>query len=279
MLIDTHAHVNFSAFREDAEAVIERALTQSIFFINVGSQYSTSRRAVLYAQKYPGKMWATVGTHPLHLVKGSFSHKDDEELSAEEIRTIGEDVDFVKYGELAKNSEVVAIGEVGLDYHHFEPGDDVEKIKAKQQEILKGFINLANEVKKPVAIHCWDAYADLYEILKNNPVEKRGVIHSFVGSYKTAKKFIDLGYWIGINGVVTYSESFDKLIKETPLEKIVLETDCPYLTPVPFKGERNEPAFVKYVAEKVAKIKEISVAEVSTQTTANAKQLFKFDFF
>jgi TatD DNase family protein len=217
---------------------------------------------------------AVVGTHPLHLVEGSFSHKDDEELSAEEIKTIGEDVDFAKYEELAKNSEVVAIGEVGLDYHHFEPGDDVEKIKNKQKEILKGFIALANKVQKPVAIHCWDAYADLYEILKNNPVSKRGVIHSFVGSHKTAKKFIDLGYLIGINGVVTYSESFDKLIKETPLEKIVLETDCPYLTPVPFKGERNEPAYVKYVAEKVGEIKQKTSEEVSVQTTANAKQLF-----
>lgn len=275
MLIDTHAHVNFSAFREDADEVAERAFTKNIFFINVGSQYSTSVRAVEYAKKYPGKIWAAVGTHPVHLRKGNFIYKDDEELVEEEIKTNGEDVDFEKYRELAKNKEVVAIGEVGLDYHHFSEEDDIEEMKNKQKEIFMGFINLANELEKPIIIHCWDAYEGLLEILKNNPVKKKGVIHSFVGGYKTAKKFTELGYFIGLNGVITYANDFNRLVKEVPLEKILVETDCPYLSPVPLKGERNEPAYVEHVAQKIAEIKEISLEKVNEITTENAKKLFE----
>jgi TatD DNase family protein len=274
MLIDTHAHVNFSAFKDDADEVIKKALQKDIFLINVGSQYSTSIRALEYAKKYPQQVWASAGTHPIHLRKGNFAYNDDEELLEEEIKTIGEDVDFEKYRELGKNKEVVAIGEVGLDYHHFEEGDNIEELKNKQKEILLGFIDLANEIEKPAIIHCWDAYADLYEILKNNPVEKRGVIHSFIGGYKTANKFIQLGYLIGLNGVITYADSFDRLIKEVPIEKILIETDCPYLTPVPFKGERNEPIYVEYIAQKIAKTKEISLEKVAEITTQNAKNCF-----
>jgi len=274
MLIDTHAHVNFSAFKDDAEEVIKRALEKSVFFINIGSQYSTSVRAVEYAQKYPGKLWAAVGTHPVHLQAKSFMYSDDNELEKSEIKTIGEEVDFEKYRELAKNKEVVAIGEVGLDYHHFEEGDNIEELKKKQKEIFVKFIDLANELEKPMAIHCWDAYEDLYEILKNKPVKKTGVIHSFIGGYKTANKFIELGFLIGLNGVITYSDSFDRLIKEVSLEKMLMETDCPYLTPVPKKGERNEPLYVAYVAEKIAKIKQITAEKVAEITTQNAKKLF-----
>jgi len=274
MLIDTHAHVNFSAFKDDAEEVIKRALEKSVFFINVGSQYSTSERALKYAQKYPHKLWAAVGTHPIHLQERSFIYSDSNELEGTEIKTSKEDVDMEKYRELAKNPEVVAIGEVGLDYHHFEEDDETEKLKNKQKEVFTNFIDLANELEKPMIIHCWDAYDDLYEILKNNPVKKRGVIHSFVGGYKTANKFIELGFFIGLNGVVAYSDSFDRLIKEIPPEKMLIETDCPYLTPVPLKGQRNEPVYVAYVAEKIAKIKQINAEKVAEITTRNAKDLF-----
>jgi len=277
MLIDTHAHVNFSAFQDDADAVIKRSLDKDIFFINVGSQYSTSKRAVEYAQKYSNQLWAAVGVHPVHLRKGNFTYQDEGELLTEEITTIGEDVNFEKYRELGKNQEVVAIGEVGLDYHHFEEGDNEEELKNKQKEILLGFIALANELEKPLIIHCWDAYDDLFEILKDNPVKKTGVIHSFVGGYKTANKFIELGYLIGLNGIITYGESYDRLMREIDIKNIVIETDCPYLTPLPKKGERNEPAHVAYVAQKIAEIKQISLEEVSEITTQNAKKIFDID--
>lgn len=277
MLIDTHSHLNFSAYKDDADEVIKRSLKAGVFMINVGSQYSTSVRAVEYAEKYETGIWAAVGIHPIHLQKRSVSYSDPNELEAEdeiEIKTAGENFDYVAYKKLAENKKVVAIGEVGLDYHHFEEGNDIEKLKTKQKEIFLEFVKLANEVGKPLIIHCWDAYDDLYEILKNNPAERKGVIHSFVGSWKTAKKFIELGYKIGLNGIITYGISYDKLIREIDLQDIVLETDCPYLSPMPKKSERNEPIYVKYVAEKIAQIKNISIDEVSGVTTENAEGLF-----
>lgn len=273
MLFDTHAHMNFAAYKDDAEEVLKRTLVAGVFVINVGSQYSTSVRAVKMAEKYPEGIFAAVGLHPIHLIK-RMVNPDDSELSENDFETTGEVFDYQKYLELAKNPKVVAIGEMGLDYHHFEDGDNIEELKKKQKEVFLQSIKLANKIKKPMIIHCWDGYGDLYEILKNNPVERKGVIHSFIGGYKTARKFTELGYKIGLNGVVTYAEDFNRLLKELNLKDIVLETDCPYLTPVPHKGERNEPLFVKLVAEKIAGIKEINFEEVAKITTENAKSLF-----
>jgi len=289
MLIDTHAHVNFNAFKEDAEEIIKKALDKNIWVVNVGSQYSTSSRAVEMAKKYSEGVYACIGMHPIHLKKGIIMYQDSEELPEIEIPANGEEFDYQKYLELAKEEKTVAIGEVGLDYHYFDPEDNVAKLIQKQKEVFIEFIKIANKVQKPVMIHCWgvksdfkksnhippNAYDDLYEILQNNPVKKRGIIHSFVGSFKTAQKFIDLGYKIGLNGIITYGISYDRLIKEIGLEYIVLETDCPYLTPVPKKGERNEPILVELVAKKIADIKGVSLDEVAKITTQNAKEVFE----
>jgi len=303
MLIDTHAHVNFAAFKIDADEVIRRALEKNISLVNVGSQYSTSLRAVAYAEKYSREVYphtkadinkegsnldhsraknknfgvgvyAAIGLHPVQLKRESFLYHDSEELDETEIKTTGEEFDYGKYLELAQNPKVVAIGEVGLDYHHFEPEDNIEELKTKQKEIFLEFIRLANEVEKPLMIHCWDGLEDLLEILEHNPVNKKGVIHNFSGSYKMARKFIDLGFKIGLNGVITYTISYDRLIKEIELKDMVLETDCPYLTPVPHKGERNEPVYVELVAQKIAAVKNMSLEEVAEVTTENAKNLF-----
>lgn len=271
---DTHAHANFNAFKTDGEDVLHRSLENGVGVINVGSQYSTSVRSVEYAHKFDSGIWAAVGIHPVHLKKGSFTHHDPSELEEIEIKTTGEDFDYQKYLELAKDNKVLAIGEVGLDYHHFEEDDNVGELIKKQKEILIEFIKLANEVGKPVLLHCWDGYDDLLEILSENPVDKKGIVHSFIGSYKTANKFIELGYKIGLNGIITYGNSYDRLIKEIGLENIVVETDCPYLTPRPLnKGTRNEPLFVKYVAQKIADVLEVSIEEVAERTTQNAKKI------
>jgi TatD DNase family protein len=292
-LFDTHAHVNFNAFKEDADEVIKRSLKEGVFVVNVGSQYSTSKRAVEMAHKYESGVWAAVGLHPIQLQKRTIDYVDDNELDPAEIKTVGEEFEYAVYLELAKDEKVVAIGEVGLDYKHFDPprvddasprveageGDDIPTLIEKQKTIFLEFIKIANEVAKPIIIHCWGNYAetkaydDILDILQKNPVKKAGIIHSFMGSRKTAKKFTELGYKIGLNGVITYSESYDRLIKEINLEDIVLETDCPYLTPVPHKGERNEPAYVKLVAEKIASVKEISAEEVAKKTTISAQQI------
>lgn len=277
-LFDTHAHVNFNAFREDADEVLVRALDAGISVVNVGSQRSTSRRAVEYARKYEGKgVYAAVGLHPIQLRRRSYEHRDDEndwELPATEIRTIGEEFEYDAYLELARDPRVVAIGEVGLDYHHFEEGDDVGAMKAEQKRVLREFVRLANEVGKPMIIHCWDAYDDLLELFDSHVPEKSGVIHSFIGSHKTAGKFLERGWHIGINGIATYSDSYDRLIREVPLERIVIETDCPYLAPGPHKGERNEPSLVRLVAEKVASVKGVSFDEVARVTTDTARRMF-----
>lgn len=274
MFFDTHAHVNFNAFKNDGEAVLRRCLDNGMHVVNVGSQYSTSKRAIEYANKFERGIYAAIGIHPVHLKKGSFTHQDPDELTEEEIPTVGEIFDYEKYFQLVKDEKVVAIGEIGLDYHHFEEGDDIEKLKALQKETLVRFIDLANEVQKPVMLHCWDGYDDLLEILEKHPVNKKGIVHSFIGSYKTAQKFIDRGYLIGLNGIITYGESYDRLIKEIDLKNIVIETDCPYLTPRPLeKGTRNEPLFVEHVAEKIAQVKNISVDEVASVTKENACKL------
>ena len=123
-------------------------------------------------------------------------------------------------------------------------------------------------------LHCWDGYDDLLEILSENPADKKGIVHSFIGSYKTANKFIELGYKIGLNGIITYGNSYDRLIKEIGLKNIVIETDCPYLTPRPLdKGTRNEPLFVKHVAQKIVDVLEISIEEIAEKTTENAKNV------
>jgi len=274
MLIDSHAHVNFNAFKDDYEAVINKALDNDVLIVNVGSQYSTSKRAVKIANEFETGVWAIVGIHPIHLNKKTIYLDTEELASAQEIKANGEDYDAEKYLELAQDKKTVAIGEVGLDYHHFEEGDDTETLIKKQKEVLLKFICLANEVDKPLMVHCWDAYPDLLEILKNYPVNKKGIIHSFIGGYKTARKFIELGYKIGLNGIITYTDDYARLLKEIPLEHIVIETDCPYLGPAPVKGERNEPAHVKYVAEKIAQMTGLEFEEVARVTTENAKRVF-----
>lgn len=272
--IDSHAHLNFSAYKEDREQVIEASLARGVEIINVGSQYGTSAKAVQLAENHKTGVWAVIGVHPLHLHKQKIEYHDSDELPMEEIEMAGEVPDFEQYFELGKSPKVVAIGEIGLDYHHFEPGDDIDLITKKQKEALIKFIQLANRLNKPVALHCWDAYSDLLEILKTHPVKRCGVVHSFIGSYKTAKKFIELGYKIGLNGVVTYSDSFNRLIKEVALENILLETDCPYLSPGETRGCRNLPTAVIAVAEHIAKIKEVPVETVAEITTNNSQELF-----
>lgn len=301
---DTHAHVNFNAFKDDGEEVLRRCLSSGMNVVNVGSQFSTSKRAVEYAHLFDKEyfphaksvnknvsddkssvknntlsvgVYAAIGIHPVHLKKGSFTHCDPEELTEEEIPTTGETFEYQKYLELARDEKVVAIGEIGLDYHHFEEGDDEEFFKNLQKKTLIEFIKLANDVEKPVMLHCWDGYDDLLEILEKYPVAKKGIVHSFIGSYKTANKFIELGYKIGLNGIITYGESYDRLIREIDLKNIVIETDCPYLTPHPLeRGSRNEPLFVKEVAQKIANVKGVSLEEVAEITTENAKKLFIF---
>ena len=272
-LIDTHAHINFAAYKDDFSDVIKRSQKIGMGIINIGTQYSTSQQAVSIAHQYKD-IWAAIGTHPINLQEKNIDDFDDNELLPEEMTTVAEEVDFDKFLNLAKDNKVVAIGEIGLDYHHLKENHDINSLKQKQQEALVKFIDIANEVNKPIIIHCWDAYEDLLKILKTHPANKKGVIHSFIGGYKTARKFINLGYAIGINGIATYSDNYKRLIREIELESVVLETDCPYLAPASIRGQRNEPIYVIEVAQFIADVLEVPLEKVFEKTTINAKRIF-----
>jgi len=267
MLIDTHTHVNFNVYRDDAGEVIRRSLDNDVWMINIGSQYSTSKRAVKMAEKYKQGVYAAIALHPVHL--GPSKYIDEEEAQFQ-IRE--EKFDKQKYKKLAKNSKVVAIGETGLDYHYMDIASP--HIKELQKEVFIQHLELVQEVNKPIIFHCRKAYDDLLYELRVTSYELRGVLHCFMGKRSQAEEFLKMGFYLGFNGLITYCRDYDKVIRSTPLEKILIETDCPYLTPVPHRGERNEPLYVKYVAEKIAALKEVNFEEVARQTTKNAKELF-----
>jgi len=252
--------------------------------------------------------------HPIHLHEDitELCLMDGKEYK---VTTKKEIFDYNKYLELAKNTGVVAIGETGLDYFHLkndchaelvsaskrsrnEFGMTTEKIKQTQKDVFKQHIKLAKEMDLPMILHCrgseknpFDAYDEMIEIieiqnekckmqnnnlkLKNKP---RGVIHCFVGNREQAKKFIDMGFYIGVNGIVTFPKSYElqDIVRDLPLDKIVLETDCPFLAPDPYRGKRNEPKYIPIIAQKIAELKNISLKEVEEQTTKNAQKLFKF---
>jgi len=276
MLIDTHAHVNFNAFKSDADEVIRRSLDNNVWMINVGSQYSTSKRAVEMAEKYPEGVYATIGLHPIHLSSGIFKTKvDTEEI---EFQTKEENFDYEKYKDLAKSKKVVAIGEIGFDYwYRPKTKTKLAVFKEKQRTVLCKQLELAEELNLPVIFHCRVAQSDLIEILKlKTPNYKlRGVIHCFTGTLDDAQKYLEMGFYIGFNGLIFKMDWWNEIIKKIPIEKILIETDCPYLVPHQAGVQRNEPIFVKYVAKRIAELKNLSYDELLKITTQNAKKLFK----
>lgn len=247
-LVDTHAHIYDEKFKEDFNKVMDRINNELDFVVSIGYDMESSEKSMALAEKYE-KIYSVIGFHPTEIKE--YSKESEKKLE-----------------ELAKNSKVVAIGEIGLDYYWMEDP------KEKQQEIFKLQMELARRVKLPVVIHTRDAMEDTVNILEEYK-DLGGILHCYPGSYETAKKLMDR-YYFGIGGVVTFKNN--KVTKETvkklPLERIVIETDCPYLTPEPFRGKRNEPVYVKYVAEKIAEIKEISLDEVIEVTTNNAKMIY-----
>lgn len=274
MLIDTHAHLNFNAYKNDVDDAIRRTLDGGMCVINVGSQYKTSKRAVELAEKYEKGIYAAVGLHPIHLSSGIFKTKVDQEEI--EFQTHEEDFDYEKYKELVmiSNQKVVAIGETGLDYWYKpKTKTKLEQFKQKQKEVFLKQVDLAQELNLPLIIHCRAAHQDIIEILKHHSVKAwRGVVHCFTGSWQEAQEYMEMGFYIGFNGII-FKLDLNEVITKTPLEKILFETDCPYLTPSPMEG-RNEPLYTKYIAEKIAKIKNKSFEEIAKITTENAKSLF-----
>jgi len=285
MLIDTHSHVNFAAFKNDADAILKRTLAGDVWVIMPGTQYATSKRAAEMAEQYQEGVYAAIGLHPIHLSekrKVDVLEVQSENTKEEEwmiFETHEEEFLYEKYKELGQNKKVVAIGECGLDYY-YEPKSK-EKRQAqrlKQKSALAQQIKLAKELNLPIIFHCRKAHEDLIEFLKPHQGKVRGVVHCYTGDLKQAEKFYNLGLSFGFNGLIFKDvpalPNPKEIIGALPLERIVLETDSPYLLPPQAGSKRNEPLFVKYVAEEIAKIKGISVEEVASTTTQNAKSLF-----
>lgn len=279
MLFDTHAHLNFNAFKEDVEKIIKQSLKNNILMINVGTNYKTSKRAVEIAQAYPNGVFAAVGLHPIHLETGLIKIKNDKEEI--EIPTKGEEFDYEKYKELARSEKVIAIGETGLDYY-WKPKTTKKKelFKQKQKELLLQHLQLARELNLPMIFHCRMAHDDLIEILKSQIAnfEYKGVIHGFVGTKEQLHEYLKMGFYIGFNGIIfkkIEGVDFERNIKEMPLERILVETDCPYLTPPNFPETRNNPLGVRWIVEEIARIQNLSYEKMAEMATKNAYNLFK----
>ena len=248
-IIDTHTHIYDKQFEEDFDDVIDRIENQLEGIVSIGFDLESSQKSIELAKKY-NFVHAVVGVHPVDISK----YNDEVEKEIEK---------------LALNEEkVVAIGEIGLDYHWMADPKEV------QAEGFRKQMALAERVKKPVVIHTREALQDTLDILAEFP-NVGGILHCYPGSYEAAKPFLDR-YFLGIGGTLTFKNNrkTKELVEVLPLEKIVIETDCPYLTPVPFRGKRNEPIYTKYIAEEIAKIKNISVEEVIKVTTENAKKIY-----
>lgn len=253
-LIDSHAHIQGEEFAGDVEGVVSRAReagVEKIIAAGGAGDLSSNDAAIQLARSFPN-LFATVGMHP------------------HDAKEVGEE-DFARVKELAQGPEVVAIGETGLDFYYTHSPREV------QTKIFRRFIQMALETELPLVVHDRDAHREIADMLQQEGGGKlQGVIHCFTGDYDAAKKFLDLGFYLSFSGIVTFknAEPLREVVKKVPLNRIFVETDSPYLAPVPHRGKRNEPAFVRFVAEVVADVKGMPLEEMARVTSNNAGYLF-----
>ena len=252
MIFDTHAHYDDDAFDEDRDVLLSGMREQNVeYIVNVGASMASSERSIKLAEKYPF-VYAAVGVHP------------------DEVGELDEEK-FEKLREWTTHEKVKAVGEIGLDYYWDKEGHDLQKHWFMRQ------MELASEVKLPMIVHSREAAKDTLDmVIAAKPLNLSGIIHCYSYSVEQAREYLNMGYYIGIGGVVTFKNA--KKLKEvaeyTPLSQIVLETDCPYLAPTPFRGKRNDSSKIAYVAEELAAIKQIPVEEVIRITNENGRRLY-----
>jgi len=252
MFIDTHAHLFYNNFNGELDQILERAIKANVkYIVCPGTDVKTSKQSVEIADKYQS-VYAAVGVHP-HDTK-DFTGKEIEQLK-----------------KLATHKKVVAIGEIGLDYYYdFSP-------KKQQIKAFKAQLDLAAELDLPVVIHNREANKDTMNILREYKSKNiKGQLHCYAGTIEDAEELIDMGFLISFTGNITFKklEELREILKTIPVENLMLETDCPFMTPVPFRGKRNEPSYIPYIAEKIAEVHNVSVEEVKELTTFNAINLF-----
>ncbi|TAK03698.1 TatD family deoxyribonuclease [Patescibacteria group bacterium] len=298
MLVDAHCHVHFRGYGEEKGDVVRRARDAGVKMITVGTNLATSREALAFAEGQDD-VWATVGLHPNHTTASP--HHDEEELASAP-PTEGERFDADAFRVLASHPKCVAIGECGLDYYRL--AGDASEAKARQTAAVRAQFDLATEAGKPVVIHCRDgstplttgAHADqlalIREYVADGKLSRRGVIHCFTGTLEEAQAYVAAGFLISFTGIITFPpkasylplgkgehegvalSALQRVVQALPLESILVETDSPYLTPIPFRGKQNEPAHVRFVAEKIGQLKNLPFEEVARATTENAHHLF-----
>ena len=256
-LIDIHAHLNFPEYDGDRGEVIKRIREAEIGVINVGTDLKTSREVIKLAEENDN-LWATVGIHP-HGCQG-------DTLT----------VDWGELDKLARQPKVVAIGECGLDYFRLKDND--EAIKQKQRELFVKQIELAQKVGKPLMLHIRETYDEVLEILEKYPAV-RAHAHFFAGNSEQLQKFLTRGDTVSFTGVITFTHDYDELIKQVPLDRLMAETDSPYVAPVPNRGRRNEPLYVREVAARLAELKGILPETLAQQTLHNADKAFNLGLF
>ena len=266
---DAHTHPQFVAYDADRDDVIKRSLKAGVGMNIVGTQMDTSAAAVQLAGNYEGT-WASIGLHPIHTAK---SYHDAQELGEgnKEFTSRGERFEKSAYLELGQNPKVVAIGECGLDYYRID-----ESTKDRQFEAFIGQIELANELGKPLMLHIRNAYDDAIALIKQY-AKVQGDVHFFAGDWGVAKRFLDLGFTLSFTGVVTFTHDYDDVVKNAPLDMLLSETDAPYITPVPFRGKRNESMHIPLVVERIAGIRGEPVEKVREQILANARRVFRLE--
>ena len=253
MLFDTHAHMNDPAFDEDRESVILSLKEKGVSnFLNVGCCLESSKDCVAMAEKYPF-VYASVGSHP-----DSADEVNDEVIEA--------------YRQMAKHPKVQAIGEIGLDYYYETIPREI------QQKAFRMQMELARELKMPVIVHERNAHDDGMKIVKEFK-DVTGVFHCYSGSAEMARQLVNMGWYIGFTGVLTFKNARKAVetAQSIPLDRIVLETDCPFMAPEPHRGKRNDPGYLPFMAGKLAEIRNISVEEVIQATTNNAKRLYRIE--
>ncbi len=252
MLFDSHAHLDDEKFADDREAVITRAKENGVtHIINIGADMESSARSVALASQHES-IYATVGVHP---------HEAEKVVAA----------DYDQLAEWTKLDKVVAIGEIGLDYYYDLSPRDLQK------EVFIRQLDVARQMHMPIVIHDRDAHGDTMAILKREGKGLIGVVHCFAGSMEMANELIKMGWYIGCDGPVTFKNAakLPEIMTKIPLERLLIETDSPYLTPVPLRGKRNEPAYVRFVAEHIAALRGISGEELAKVTTKNVCELFR----
>ncbi len=276
MLFDTHCHIQFKSLYNDLDEVIVRCTEKNMILNLVGTQIPTSEKAIHMAEKYEW-MYASIGIHPIqHDVV-------DVVEEGSHFTSRGEEWDQKLFEQLVQHPKVIAVGETGLDKFHIRGDKHIDDIFAAQKKLFLQHYELAQAYQKPLVIHVRDAHEEMIAILESLPHPIHGTVHCFTGNWSHAERYLSFGLHLGFTGVITFppkktdptpQEALLEVIKKMPLERVLVETDAPYLAPQVYRGDRSEPWMVEECIKKIAEIRELSVAEITHITTQNAQRLF-----